>query len=133
MASTSSRSRVPHYGLHRPTGQARVIIAGRQHYLGKYGSPESWEKYHRLIAERLNQPTVLEVAPASVGDLMVVELIAAYWQFAEGYYVKDGRPTDHLHVVRRALGVLRELYGHQLATSFGPKCLQVIQQKLVAE
>ena len=24
------------------------------HLPGKYGSPESWEKYHRIIAERLN-------------------------------------------------------------------------------
>ena len=31
-----------------------MIIGGRHIYLGKYGSPESWEKYHRIVADRLN-------------------------------------------------------------------------------
>jgi len=135
MASAFSlRVRVPAYGLHRPTGQARVIIDGRHVYLGKHGSPESWEKYHRLIAERLACPGVAaSPAPPHDKDLTIIELIAAYWQFAEGYYVKDGRPTDHLHVVRRALGLLRQHYGQQPATSFGPRCFRGIQQKLVQE
>ncbi len=134
MASApSSRVRVPAYRLHRPTGQARVIIGGRHFYLGKHGSPESWEKYHRLIAERLACPSPLAASPVPACELTIIELIAAYWQFAEGYYVKDGRPTDHLHIVRRALGLLRQLYGQQLVTSFGPRCLQAIQQKLVQE
>jgi hypothetical protein len=29
---------VPKYGLHKPTGQARVLLDGRNHYLGKYGT-----------------------------------------------------------------------------------------------
>jgi hypothetical protein len=98
MASASStRVRVPAYGLHRPTGQARVIIGGRHQYLGKYGSPESWEKYHRLVAERLSEAVPALSAPDAASDLTIIELIAAYWQFAEGYYVPCGstsrRPT----------------------------------------
>jgi hypothetical protein len=33
--------------------------------------------------------------------MTVVELAAAYVDFAEGYYVKDGKPTDHAYLVRR--------------------------------
>jgi len=33
--------RVPAYRLHKPSGQARVIINRKHHYLGNYGSPES--------------------------------------------------------------------------------------------
>ena len=44
-------SHVPSYRLHKPSGQARVIINGRHVYLGPYGSEESREKYVRLIAE----------------------------------------------------------------------------------
>src|SRR5580765_3181133 len=44
---------IPAYGLHRATGQARVIIHGRNVYLGRHGSPASWEKYRRLIADYL--------------------------------------------------------------------------------
>ena len=43
---------VPSYRLHKPSGQARVIIDGEHIYLGPYGSPESHERYARLIAER---------------------------------------------------------------------------------
>lgn len=44
----------PAYLPHKATGQARVVLNGRIHYLGKHGSPESTEKYNRLIAEYLN-------------------------------------------------------------------------------
>jgi integrase len=133
-SSPSSLPRIPAYGLHRPTGQARVILNGRHVYLGRYGSPDSWEKYHRLVAEQFARPFASStLASAQGSELTIIELIAAYWRFAENYYVKDGSPTDHLHLVRRALGLLRQLYGHQRAISFGPRCLHAIQEKLVSE
>ena len=33
-----SRSRVPSYRLHRPTGLAVVSLGGKDHYLGKHGT-----------------------------------------------------------------------------------------------
>jgi hypothetical protein len=42
---------VPAYRLHKPSGQARVIVGGEHFYLGKYGSPESREEYARLVSE----------------------------------------------------------------------------------
>ena len=42
---------VPAYCLHKPSGQARVIINHEHIYLGKFGFAESREKYARLIAE----------------------------------------------------------------------------------
>lgn len=42
----------PKYRHYKPKNLAVVRIDGRDHYLGKYGSPESREKYHRLLAER---------------------------------------------------------------------------------
>lgn len=44
---------IPAYSLHRSSGQAIVRISGRDHYLGPHNSPESREKYDRLIAEWL--------------------------------------------------------------------------------
>ncbi|HQZ63799.1 MAG TPA: hypothetical protein PLY87_01930 [Planctomycetaceae bacterium] len=41
----------PSYLLHKPTGQARVRINGRDHYLGPYGSEESRILYGQLIAK----------------------------------------------------------------------------------
>jgi hypothetical protein len=65
----SRRSRVPKLTLHKPTGQARVYLRGRQFYLGKHSSPAATEKYHRLIAEYLRTgevPAEVRPKPASV-------------------------------------------------------------------
>lgn len=49
------RNTSPSYLLHKPTGQARVRLRVgsryRDIYLVDYGSPESLEKYHRVLAE----------------------------------------------------------------------------------
>jgi hypothetical protein len=44
----------PSYCRHH-SGNARVIIDGKEYSLGKYGTPESREKYDRLIAEWLER------------------------------------------------------------------------------
>ena len=43
--------KVPSYCRHKHSGRAVVRIDGRDHYLGRYGSPESHEEYERCIAE----------------------------------------------------------------------------------
>lgn len=53
MARTKAGT-VPKLQLHRATGQARVLIAGRDYYCGRWGSQESIAKYHRLLGEYFN-------------------------------------------------------------------------------
>ena len=105
-------ARVPSYRLHRPTGLAVVTIGGRDHYLGKHGTPESRAEYDRLIAEWLatgRRPTVAE--PSSVADLSINEMLVAYVRQADSYYVKNGKPTTEPVNIRLALRPLRQLYG----------------------
>ena len=45
------KSKVPSYSLHKASQQPVCRIEGRDVYLGKYGSPESYERYERAIAE----------------------------------------------------------------------------------
>ena len=82
--------RLPSYRLHKPSGLARVIINGEHVYLGKFGTAESWERYNRLIAERLRGANGVNPPEARQGlqspSITVNELILAYWQFAQGYY-----------------------------------------------
>lgn len=40
------------YRHYKPKDLAVVRIDGRDHYLGRYNSPESHERYHHLLAER---------------------------------------------------------------------------------
>jgi hypothetical protein len=47
-------ARVPAVVHHRPTGQARLRIDGRDFYLGPFGSEEAEENYRRVVAEWLS-------------------------------------------------------------------------------
>lgn len=122
---------VPKYCLHKPSGRAYVRIRGKVIYVGQHGSADSKQEYGRLIAElAASCGTVVPTAPAS--DLTVVELCAAYLDFAEGYYRKDGRPTTHMPQLKAAIRAINEMYGTTQVASFGPLALRAIQQKMVA-
>jgi integrase len=122
--------RVPSYKLHKPSGQARAIIRGRHVYLGPYGSPESREKYARLIAEvaGLCDPSPSTPGPTTI--TLVVQLCAAYLEHCQRYY---GDRSGSMHRVRIALKLLRHLYASLPVREFGPLKLQAIQQHLIQE
>jgi hypothetical protein len=49
-----SKRTIPKYSHHKATGQARVRIDGKEHWLGKHGSPESFQRltihmFHNLL------------------------------------------------------------------------------------
>lgn len=44
---------IPKLRLHKASGNAAVMLDGKYLYLGKYGSPESQERYDRVIADWL--------------------------------------------------------------------------------
>lgn len=79
---------VPSYCHHKASGQAVVRIAGDDIYLGVFDTPESHEKYRRVVAEHLTSPmaAVSGVAgPASQSGVpAVLELSAAYRLLRKG-------------------------------------------------
>jgi integrase len=140
--STHSPSRLPKFRHYRPKDLAVVRIDGRDHYLGRYGSPESRERYDRLLAEWLaagrtsaparRTPAAAGATPAAPEAALTVNaLILAYVKFADGYYVKDGRPTVEPGNVRLVLRLVRRLYGTASASSFGPLALKAVREELV--
>ncbi len=130
---TLSKGRVPKYRQYRSSGQAVVTLDGRDFYLGLWRSTASRVEYDRLIGEWLPNGRHLPAPTNLVADLTIIEIADRYLQFATEYYVKDGRPTDTIHGIRRALAYLCELYGSQTAASFGPLALLAIQKKMIAE
>jgi hypothetical protein len=72
------RKTTPAYRYHKARNCAVVTIDGKNHYLGAFDSPESWELYHRLCSELLQKRA--NPAPALPADapLTGTELIAAY-------------------------------------------------------
>src|SRR3954466_14321091 len=104
---------IPAYRLHNPAGLGVVRLDGRDHYLGKHGTPASREAYRRTVAEWISAGTAApppEAARAGL-DLTVGELIVAFWPHAETYYRgPDGAPTAELDNLRLAVRPLRRLY-----------------------
>jgi integrase len=129
---SSTTVSVPKYRHHKGTGQAFVQVNGRRHYLGKWDSPKSKERYSRFVAELAVSPTMDPLPPTTpVTELTVVELCAGYLDFAEGYYRKNGKPSSHMPRLKAAIHAINELYGTSPAASFGPLALRAIQQKMV--
>lgn len=126
--------RVPALVHHKPSDRARVRIAGRDIWLGKWGSLEADERYRRIVAEYL---TGIEPAPSRRPGrpdpgTSINELVIAYWSFAEGYYRKDGQPTSELPLVRDVLKFVRQHYGSTPAAEFGPLKLKALRESLIA-
>ena len=121
----------PSYRLHKPCGQAVVRINCRDYYLGKHGTEESRCKYDRLIAEWLANGRRMPSQGDKSPDLTVNEIILAYWRFAEGYYLKDGRPTSELVSIHESLRILKRLYGKAWANGGGPGALRACQQTMI--
>jgi integrase len=124
-------ARIPSYRLHRPSGRAVVTLAGKDHYLGKHGSPASRQEYDRLLAEYLATRARRTSSAEPPGDLTINELLMAYWDHACAYYQKDGAPTSEPETIRQALRPVRLLYGETAARDFGPLALKAVRQAMI--
>jgi integrase len=131
MPANPKPRRIPKYRLNSTTDRACVELNGHVHWLGQFGSEESRQKYDRLIAEWLaNGRHVPERKPAA--DVTVIELIARFWEHAQGFYVNgECAQTGEADNYRLALKPLKALYGYTNARDFGPLCLAAVQQKMI--
>ena len=137
---------LPSYLHHKPTGQARCRIAGRDHYLGPYGSDESRIKYGELIAQLAGGVPLDPLAGSKSGSRLpqlnskeadpgptVGELCLAFMRYAESHYTKNGEMTSQVDAVRSTIRVLNSVYGLTPAKDFGPLALKAVRQQMVAK
>ena len=124
----------PRYRRHRPSGQAVVTLDGHDHYLGIYGSKISRLEYDRLVGQWIANGRRSPTVAATVPDLTIVELTAAYMQHAATYYRDaDGNPTSELSALKLPLGVLVRLYGRTPAAAFGPLAMEAVRNEMIAK
>ena len=119
---------VPTYRHHKGSGQAFVQVQGKRHYLGKWGTADSKERYARFIVALADNPALLAPPGPPPADLTIIELADAYWTHAQGYYAGAASSLDRVKV---ALGLLRELYGRTEAAQFGPLALETVRHDLI--
>ena len=82
--SLTKSKRIPGYLLHKPTGQARVRIDGKDHYLGPFGSQESRIKYGELIAQ-IGMPKQRDPLTGTDSNpgVTISGLVLAYTEYAK--------------------------------------------------
>src|SRR5438552_715957 len=132
---TATRRKVPSYRLHKSSGRAVVTLSGRDCFLGRYGTPESRQKYDRLIAEWLSQDRRTPQSPAAAAatdQLTIVELMAKFWTHAQSFYRKaDGTLSTEPNNFGQAVEPLKALYGVTPAADFGPLALKAVRHEMI--
>lgn len=140
MPKTSKRGRpqtlLPSYRLHKGSGQAVVTIRGKTCYLGPFGSDESRRKYGEALAEASGgvaiDPLAKASKPCSVdpGPSIAV-LCVAFVDYAESYYVKDGKQTDEVGCYESLIRILRKTHGLTPLAEFGPNHLRAVRDAMI--
>lgn len=118
--------RLPKYRHHKATGQAVVTIRSKDYYLGKYDSPESREKYQRLIAQYLAVGGVIQPV-GRIETITVAEGIELFW---DGHIkaMRNKRDTGHFKL---ALRPLNKLFGDSLLKEFGPVKYRMVRKQYI--
>jgi integrase len=104
----------------------------RDYWLGEYGTPESREAYHQIIAEweargrRLPPPRSPQPAATSTAGPAIVELANEFLRFAE-----EHQDQKHHCGFKTAFAVLRRHFGQVPAAEFGPKKLRTIRDAMI--
>ena len=125
---------VPSYRQRKGSDHAIVTLTDavtkqrRDYWLGPHGSPESRERYHRLIAEweaagrRL--PAPIDDPHGPCAQTTVGEIVHAYWTWASQHQCAiDGNLTTVLQLLRR-------FFGSSPAAEFGPKKLRIVREAM---
>lgn len=124
--------KVPKYCHHKATGQAYVHLDGADHYLGKHGTPESFQKYATLIGEHSVGAIITHGQHATpTTGTTVAEVAAAYLKHAIRYYVKNGKVSSEVCCIKSAIRHLVALYADLPANDFGPIALKAVRQRMV--
>ena len=130
-------SEPPAYCHDRHHDRAYVVIDRRKIDLGVHDSPESREKYFRLVNEWLSQGRPRGLPVAVIPEALTVsQVIAGFWAQAQLDYPTEPvprgkRPAGELGNYWDALRPLRRLYGSTPAGQFGPRALVAVREAMI--
>jgi integrase len=131
MSRSKSKS-PPKYRHHKARDLAVVTINRSDHYLGPYGSPDSYNEYAKLIAEwrqGLQGEAVSTTSPNE--SIRIAELTLSYWTHCQTYYHHEDGSNGRLAVVRSAMQAVNACFANEKASNFGPLKLQTARQTLI--
>lgn len=127
-----STSAAPKYRLHKPTGQARVTLGGKDIYLGKFGTEASKREYDRIIGEWLVRGRLHATADSTI---TIDELLAARWVVVQAKAKPGGNGgmDSGTLIFRRIAKMLRREYADQPVNRFGPLALRTLRLAMQSE
>ena len=117
--------RCPSYRRHS-SGQARVTIRGRDYLLGPYGSPESQERYARLIAE-YSANRKAECFGKHLEELRLGQVLLDYMEFTKTYYAH----SNEGQMLRLALRPVVRLYSSLAVSQWGASQFKVVRSDVL--
>ncbi|MFM8933314.1 MAG: hypothetical protein ACKOS8_15710, partial [Gemmataceae bacterium] len=137
----------PAYRHFKPRNQGVVRIAGKDYYLGEYQSQESWRRYNQLLAELFfaepaailpaqnaaPAPVTVQAPEPLVAPLRIGELTMRFQVHANGYYMKDGKPTSEAETIKRSLVFLNRMFCEEPANSFTSKKLELVRESIASD
>jgi integrase len=124
-------NRLPVPRLHKPSGQARVRLEGREYWLGRFGSPEAARGYAELLSRLAAGGSAEAPALPALHLLTIAELIERFWAHSKIYYRKDGQPTGEHITIRAALRPVLNLFGREPAAEFTPSKLKLVREEMI--
>lgn len=139
----------PQYRHHKVRDLAKVCVDRRDIYLGKYNSPESWQKYADVlkylqqglsgdqIAKALNGANVEPVTEAEAapqGSVFTVGMLALrFFEHAKVYYApREGGSGGRIANVKVALRETNDLFAGLPVEQFGPLKLITVRDAMIA-
>ncbi|MCH8851797.1 MAG: hypothetical protein IID41_04000 [Planctomycetes bacterium] len=105
----------------KPYDRAFVELCGQRVYLGRHGSSESRQQYHRALQEFHANGERLAVCPEHI---TVVEVVDVYLKHCQDRYAE----SKARHRIKMAVKPLTQLYGRTRAKEFGPARLRVVRE-----
>lgn len=114
-SKATARRRWPRMTMHS-SGQARVRLNGKAHYLGPWKSPEAHERYAALLKQwEANGREPIGPRPITAVEAMLTvrDLSAQYLSWIDGTrrYHKGDKPTSQRRVAGRALSLFEGFAG----------------------
>ena len=130
--------KTPSYRRRKGRNQALVTLTDsttrkrRDYWLGEYGTPESRELYHRVIAEweargrRLPRPPEEPTQLRQSETLELSVLLRDFKRFSE-QHDEYGEYRSFVILMR----LMKKLFGRTPASEFGPKKLRMLREEMI--
>lgn len=128
--------KIPQLRRHKSAGQAYVRLEGRQVYLGPWPAGQTRPSeiaeaaYRRLVTRLMAAQAPDREVVARPVVLTVSGLVAAYLEYGDRRYQKDGESTGQMVRVRGAARILVELHGPRPAAEIRVTDLELVQDAM---